>query len=144
MKKIIFFAAIISGSLSLGVHVSTHLGVNVEEAFPAVMGLHAGIFLLFIPMIVMLRKNPEIQRYEQQPWHEKMRNPFGLWTVALAHCPLPLKILTGVCLLYAIINFMTGMSDRNLSILNYFSGMWMAFYSFILSISYPFRPQQVL
>lgn len=144
MKKVIFYAAVIAWSLSALAHVSSRLGVDVEEAFPYVMALHAGLFLLLIPLIVMLKKNPEIEKYEQQSWNEKMRNPFRFWEIALANCPLAIKILAGICFLYAIINVSTGMTDRNLPVVTFFSGMWMAFYAIILAISYPFRPKEVL
>jgi hypothetical protein len=144
VKKIIFYTSLIAWVLSLIVHVSARMGENVEKAFPAVMGLHFGIFLLLIPTIIMLRKNPEIQEFEKKNWNERARNPLRFWELALSHCPLALKILTAVCFLYSVVNLMTGVSGKDLPVVTSFSGMWIAFYAVIVSISYPFKPREVL
>jgi hypothetical protein len=43
--------------LSLVVHVSAALGVDVAARFPGVWLLHVGIFVVFLPLVIVLRRD---------------------------------------------------------------------------------------
>lgn len=56
MNRPIALVALLGFLLSLGVHVTALLGIDVSEKMPFVWGLHVGIFAVFIPFVFSIRK----------------------------------------------------------------------------------------
>ena len=118
--------------LSLVVHFASSLGLPV----PAVaMGLHVGIFLVWIPAILV-----SIPMTRDVPHKD-------FWRAALRGCPKWMRIMVYVFFGYAILNFalflcgaFQGPADATggapPSILKGFSGHWMAFYATALAMFY--------
>ncbi len=77
--------------VSLWVHVSALRGVDVSRAYPQVWGLHAGLFVVFLPMVFasrrLLGRKPTMRR-----WRDLLPRPVGL--------------LCGAIFIYAIVNFL--------------------------------------
>lgn len=139
MQKILFYGSLTGLVASAIVHLYALTGIDLTESYPFVMGLHAGIFVVIIPTVLMLKKNPNVQRYEAQSWNEKMRNPFGLWKVLLNDCPLSFKLIAGVIVLYAFASFLVRMATRDAMTILLFSGHWMAIYALLSAITYPYK-----
>jgi hypothetical protein len=172
MKKILFYTAITGWSLGLLVHLLSIAGINVSDNFPFVWLLHIGIFVVWIPAIFELRKNPELKEREQSGLLKQMK-PFGYWKIIFKDKPVWLSVLAIAGLVYAFFNFMfftfqqTGSTDfqngqyilhnhgqliRTISIAEYnqfkaditrgFSGHWMAFYGFAAAVLFPVKESE--
>ena len=154
MKKLLFILTATCWTISLSIHIVSLTGFDVATWFPYVWALHIGVFVVFIPALLILRK------FQHTP-HPTYRSYFsGL--------PRWLIILTVACCLYAVINFFLfafsfhgtatirdgqyvllrhGSIIKTLTELEYrwhnsqavrlFSGHWMAFYSLAMIILYP-------
>jgi hypothetical protein len=77
--------------ISLLVHVSTFLGIDPMEKWPGVMFIHLAIFPPFIAALFCANRTAG-------PKH-------GAQDRVMSCSPLWLKILTGVCFAYALVNF---------------------------------------
>lgn len=88
--------SIIGFVLSLLAHGATFLGMNPQQAFPWVWALHLGIFAALLPLLFILK--------------QKTGAPFGrIDTRAIARTVPPwLKIVCGIFIAYAAVNFALG------------------------------------
>ncbi len=57
MHRLIAIVSLLGFTLALVVHIAALLGIDVAEYFPSVWGLHIGVFIVFIPLILHSRKN---------------------------------------------------------------------------------------
>ena len=90
MTSLLALVACLGLLLSLTVHVAALLGFNVSEQVPLVWLLHVGIFIVFIPFVILSRKV-----LGSKPTFAQVRKLFPGWVVAL-----------GVLIFaYAIVNF---------------------------------------
>ena len=90
MTSLLALVACLGLLLSLTVHVTALLGFNVSEQVPLVWLLHVGIFVVFIPFVILSRKV-----LGSKPTFAQVRKLFPGWVVAL-----------GVLIFaYAIVNF---------------------------------------
>jgi len=145
VARIVFAGLALAGFLlSAWVHVSALRGVDVSQAWPQVWGLHVGLFVVFVPMVLAIRR--QFGRGAARPrWRELL--------------PRPVALLCGAVVVYAAVNFgvvfmrMPGSSVKehdgqcvvidhgvrrtlsdgecaafHTSVLRMFSGHWMAFY----------------
>jgi hypothetical protein len=91
MNRLFALAALLGFMLSLIVHVTALFGIDVSAQVPYVWFLHVGIFVVFVPFVLMSRKvlgtNPSVAQ---------IRETFPGWVVAVG----------GVIFAYAIINFL--------------------------------------
>ncbi len=118
--------------LSLGAHIGALLGLNVPSA---AMGLHIGIFIVWIPAVIT--SNFSLT---------KRCNRKDFWKVVLRGAPKWMQYMTYGFLYYALFNFaifiFSAPSDPSSaggtppSVVRGFSGHWMAFYSAALAILY--------
>ena len=56
LLPIFLILALLGLLLSLAVHASALAGIDVQDRFPAVMLLHVGIFVVFVPAIMAAKK----------------------------------------------------------------------------------------
>lgn len=59
MKRVLAIIAFVGFFLSLMVHLTTFLGIDPSKRAPFVWGLHVGIFIVFIPMLIYQRSEPK-------------------------------------------------------------------------------------
>lgn len=162
MKKTLCIIAGIGFVLGLIVHLISLAGIYIGDKVPYIWGLHIGVFIVWLPAILELRKNPDLK----QPSFGTMTNPFKFFGTIFKDKPKPLMIISVVFFFYAIINFSLSMQAgeggvpdimdgkfiinnhgsiiRELTEVEYnrmraneirgFSGHWMAFYSFAMGI----------
>jgi hypothetical protein len=119
--------------LSLTVHILSFFG-NQFGGNALFMGLHVGIFPLWIPIVLIAQKMSGGAR----------RKDF--WKIALSGCPPWMRNMTYGFFIYAIVNFAIfivlsmmhpqpkGGGAPTAEVLHGFSGHWMAFYSAGLAI----------
>jgi hypothetical protein len=132
----VFLALALAGlALSLIAHVTAQFGVSPPTG-PATWGLHVGIFVVFIPAVIVSR------RLVPNPTKEK-----DWWKEALRGCPRWVGWVSGGFFAYAVVNFfrpmvfglppkVPGGGPTPPEVFRTFSGHWMAFYSAAAAILY--------
>jgi hypothetical protein len=172
MTRFLFYFAITGLALAIVVHLLSVARINVSEYCPFVWVLHLGIFVVWFPTVLSLRKNEDFIEYQQSGWLNRM-NPFAFFKAILKNTPIWLSVLAAGGFVYAIINFallMTpqegnvvvqegtyaivkhGTMVRKLSEQEYnyfqakdvrvFSGHWIAFYGIAAAVIFPFRKKE--
>lgn len=128
IKKIFFFISVTGWILGLIGHIQAITG-HVSNAF---MILHFGIFIVWLPAVLCLKKEAGNSIPEFFNYFKAM--PAPVW----------LKIIAIACFVYAIVNFLLFMApfqaspENDPDIIRGFSGHWMAFYGMAALILYPF------
>lgn len=118
---------------SLATHLLALAG-SLPPGGNAVFGLHLGIFVLWIPVVLLgLRVN----------WVQRSR---GAWRNVLAGCPTWMRYVTAGLFVYAIVNFFLAFAEVDArpgdddalssAVLRGFSGHWMLFYGVAFAVLY--------
>ena len=172
MKKFLFYFAATGWTLGLIVHILSLADYDVEDKVPFVWILHLGIFVVWLPTILNLRKNEEFIAYRKSKMMNRM-NPFGFLKIIFKQTPIWLRIIAIGGFLYAGINFMLfitsqhgtpGIQDGQYILHNHgyviktlteqeyhhykanivrgFSGHWLVFYGLAAAVLYPFNKQK--
>lgn len=169
MQKPLFYLAIAGWTLGLIVHLFSLADVDVTDKVPFIWVLHLGIFVVWLPAVLKLRKDEELKAYQQSDFWSRM-NPLGFYKIIFRHTPTWLIIIAIGGFFYAMINFWLFM-DSHLGtpdikdgqyVIQYrgelvkilteqeyihykanevrgFSGHWLVFYGFAAAILYPFN-----
>lgn len=95
MNRVFGLAALLGFSLSLIVHLCALSGIDVVARVPAVWLLHLGIFVVFFPFVISMRKT-----LGPKPSFAHIRAAFPPWIVMLG-CAL---------LAYTVVNFILFMA----------------------------------
>ncbi len=171
MKQFLFWVAVLGWTLGLIVHILSLADIDVTERIPFVWILHLGIFVVWIPAILVLRKNEDLRKLQKSGLLTRM-NPFGFFKIIFKNVPRWLIVIAIVGFFYAIINFMLfvatqrGVPDiqngqyvlqshgtliKTLTEQEYhhfkanevrgFSGHWIAFYGIAMAVLFPFKLQ---
>jgi hypothetical protein len=163
MKKIFFTVAVIGFIFSLIIHIYSILGIDlIGNAY--IIGF-IGVFIVFIPAILELKKNDGLK---------KNKNPIIFLKIVFRNTPNWLKVLTFIAFVYTMVNFWLHMNIseggvpsiidgeyvlhnhgdiiKNLTEEEYnkyeantvrgFTGHMIFFYFFSLSILYPFNKSE--
>lgn len=122
--------------LSLIVHTAAWMGVDVERQFPFVWGLHIGIFVMIVPMMIAM----EITSVDDKARLRGSRSGITSFVTGMAKRPVPdfVNVMFGGFFYYIVVNFMLnwlmgffgigdGMSSPGFA-MRMFSGHWMFFY----------------
>jgi hypothetical protein len=104
MKKVLFYFALTGWTSSLIVHLLSLADIDVSETIPFVWFLHIGIFVVWFPVVFELKKNEELQAYQQSGILNKM-NQIGLLKIIFKDTPTWIIIIVAGGFFYAIINF---------------------------------------
>lgn len=81
MKKICWFAAVTGLILGFVIHIMSLSGIYAGEFFP-VWFLHIGIFVVWIPAIIELKKKPQLSEVEYLKLRaNEVRGFSGHWMV---------------------------------------------------------------
>lgn len=165
MKKTLCYIAGLGLILGFIVHIVSLIGIYIGDKFPYIWALHIGVFIVWIPAILELRKNPEIKN----PNFKTSINPFKFFRIIFKDTPRPVMIISIIFFFYASINFWLftqassggvpevidgkyvinnhGSIIKELTESEYFkmkandirgfSGHWMAFYGLAVGILWP-------
>jgi hypothetical protein len=90
--------AILGLVASAAAHFATFFGVDAREVFAPVLLLHVGIFVVWIPAVVLQRRGAPA---------DSEGNRSGGVSEVFPHAPRWMQVLTGVLFAYAIVNFIT-------------------------------------
>ncbi len=169
MKIALFWAAVTGWTLGLLVHILSIFDVDVESKFPYIWLLHIGIFVVWIPAILELKKNEKIKAFQSSGIRNRMR-PIALFKALCEGVPSWIVVIAVVGFYYAIVNFVMfigsesgtpavkdghyyldahGQWIRDITEREYhhykaagirgFSGHWVAFYGLAAAVLYPFK-----
>ena len=169
MKKFLFWFAALGWMAGLIVNVLSVADIDITEKVPFIWILHVGIFVVWIPTILKLRKNEELKLFQKSGVLTRT-NPTGFFKIILKNMPTWLIIISAIGFIYAIINFMLfaagqpGVPDiqngqyvlqnhgqliRTLTEQEYhhykaneargFSGHWIAFYGMAMAVLFPYK-----
>ena len=155
MTHLLALVALIGFLLSLAVHVAALFGIDVAAKIPLVWALHVGIFVVFIPFIIL---SPKV--LGSKPAFADVRQLFPGWVMALGVVIFAYVILNFLLFILATQGGSPSIRDgkfvlqdhgrliRELTASEYtsfkanevrgFSGHWLAFY-FILFAYFLFR-----
>ena len=140
MKKFLFYFAVTGWTLGLIVHLLSIAEFDISDKVPFVWVLHIGIFVVWIPMVLSLRKNEELNNYQQSSVLNRV-NPFGFFKIIFKQTPIWLIVIAIGGFFYAMLNFLLFMNSAQANELRGFSGHWIAFYGIAAAVLYPFNNQ---
>jgi hypothetical protein len=171
MKKILFWTAVFGWTASLLVHLLAIAHIDARHYVPPAMLLHIGIFVVWVPAILELRRNKTFQQFEGSGFGNRL-NPVKSFNAMMTGTPAPMRLLAIAGFFYAIANFLFFMTAHNASpdimdgryvlhnhgkIVRYiskgeyesgelwelraFSGHWIAFYGMAAAILFPFKKE---
>ena len=171
MRKFLFYFAVTGWTLGLIVHLVSLLGIDVTEKIPFIWILHIGIFVVWLPTILNLRKNEKLKEFSQSGLLTRM-NPLVFFKMIFQNTPTWLTLIAISGFLYAIVNFMLFMTSQlgvpdvkdgqyilqnhgqliktlteqeyhhyKANQLRGFSGHWIAFYGIAMVVLFPFHEQ---
>jgi hypothetical protein len=131
---VFFFVVAATGFvLSVTAHLAALFGLP-QPLGDAVMGLHIGIFVVWLPAVMV--GNQLVKDFQQKDF----------WKAALRGCPPWMRGLTFAVFVYAVLNFfmfialaparVKGQKADTRSDVRGFSGHWMAFYAAGASLLY--------
>jgi hypothetical protein len=104
MRKFLFFFAVCGWTLGLAAHLLSLAGIDVADKFPLIWLLHVGVFIVWIPIILYLRKNEELKSFQMQRTIGKLYRS-GFYKIIFKDAPFWMKIVAVGGLFYAFINF---------------------------------------
>lgn len=164
MNRFFFYLALLGWFLSLAAHLKALAGVDVAAQMPYVWGLHVGIFAVFIPAILKLRKNEEFKQLPKQAFFVRM-NPVNTFRIMFKDTPDWFAFIALAGFVYALFNFLYlvlpigdflhGRAIDTTSLLpnshvpdatsiRLFSGHWIAFYGISAAILYPSNDHEIV
>ncbi|MCU0350347.1 MAG: hypothetical protein MUF43_05880 [Flavobacterium sp.] len=111
MKKYLFYFALTGWTLGIIVHMLSLADIDVTEKVPFVWFLHFGIFVVWIPVVLDLKKNEELQQYQQSGMPNRM-NPIKFFKIIFKETPTWMIIIAGAGFFYASINFTLFISSQ--------------------------------
>jgi hypothetical protein len=168
MKKFLFFFAVTGWILAVTAHLLSLADYDVNEQFPFVWILHVGIFIVWIPTVLNLKKNEELKELKLSGANQR-----AFLKAVFKNTPAWMTVIAIAGMLFAVANFMLFMFDgargvalirngqyvldnhgqviKTLTLQEYnhqrashirgFSGHWIAFYGIAAALSYPFGKQ---
>lgn len=160
MNRIFGLTALLGFIISLVVHISALLGIDVLTGFPYVWLLHLGIFVLFVPFVFSSRKT-----LGAKPTLTEIRAAFPTWVVVLGVCICAYAVLNFALFMLATAGGSPSIQDGKYLLLNHgkfvreltsgeyaafrinevrgFSGHWLVFY-FVPFAYFAFRKKPTL
>jgi len=164
-KKIFFYFAIIGWGLSLSVNIFSILNYNVEEKYPYVFLLHIGIFIVWLPAMIIMMKNNKSKK--EGLFDFSFINPFTFFKSMFGYAPIWLRTVAITGFFYAFVNFFISFgfpsfipgqnvlhdeeySEQRIENVDHneanttrgFSGHWLAFYGIAAAVLYPYRRKE--
>jgi hypothetical protein len=171
MKKFLFYFAVLGWTLGLIVHLLSLADVDVTDKVPFVWVLNIGIFVVWLPTVLILKKNEELKEYQRSGKFNRT-NPLEFFKILFRQTPTWLTIIAIGCFFYSIINFILFTTSqpgtpyiqdgqyilrdhaqliKTLTEQEYhhykanqmrgFSGHWLVFYGLAAAVLFPFNRQ---
>lgn len=172
MKKLLFYTAVCGWIAGLTIHLLSITGINSIDTGPVFWILHAGIVVVWVPTVLLVKRDEELRTFQQSAKQNRV-NPVVFLKIVFRRTPTWLMVIAAAGFLYTIINFMVVMMGqegvatdlggtyvlqnhgkliRVLTEQEYqyykametrgFSGHWMAFYGIAAAVLFPFNSQK--
>jgi hypothetical protein len=106
MKKVLFFLALIGWTLALMVYIVSLIGVDIADKIPFIWLIHVGVFIVWLPTVLLMRKNEEIKQANTL----KRMNPVDMFKIMFKGTPTWLVYIAIGGFAYGIIHFLFFMS----------------------------------
>ena len=123
MKYVFFYLAIIGWTLGLIVHLLSIADYNAADKVPFIWLLHVGIFIVWLPAVLMLTKNKELKAFRQLG-SLKQLNPIVASKIFFGQTPTWLTIIAVAGFFYAIINFVLFMTTSQMGVPDFKNGQY--------------------
>jgi hypothetical protein len=171
MRKFLFYFAITGWTLGLIVHLLSLADNDITDKVPFVWVLHIGILVVWIPVVLDLKKNEELKAFQQSGMMNRM-NPVGFFKIIFKQTSAWLTVFAIGGFIYAFVNFMFFMASQNGTLgiedgqyilhnhgqliktlteqeyhhyraneVRGFSGHWIAFYGLATAVLFPLNRQ---
>jgi len=169
MRFVLFWAAVVGWTMALIAHVCSLADIDVQEKIPYIWGLHIGVFLIWIPMVYVLKNSGGVNPFQASEVR-RSGNPIRFFKTLAEGTPSWIVGIAVVGLVYAFANFFVfffaqggtpavrdgqyylhshGQWIRNITEKEYhhykaatirgFSGHWIAFYGIAVAMLYPYK-----
>lgn len=169
MRIFFFYFAVLGWFLSLILQLLLFADVDVQSQYSFTWLLHVGVFVVWIPSILLLRKD------NKECFTLKSYNPITFWRFIFKDTPVWLIVIAMGGFLYAWVSFMlhfisidgvVSIIDGQYVIHNHgsiikvlteqeyhyyhikeqisFSGIWLTFYGIAMAILYPFNTSKIV
>jgi hypothetical protein len=102
MNRFLFHLAVVLYAVSVAVHANTFIRIVPTNSLPWIWVLHVGIFVVFIPGVLGIKKTTKIQKVGLFDFYGNWRAQKEIF---LDGIPIGLKVLIGASFIYAIVNF---------------------------------------
>ena len=123
MKNVFFYFAITGWTLGLIIHLLSIADYNTAEKVPFIWFLHIGIFIVWLPAVLILTKNEELKAFRQSGLLKQL-NPIAATKIFFGQTPTWLTIIAVAGFFYAIINGMFFMVTTQLGALDIKNGQY--------------------
>jgi hypothetical protein len=111
MMKFLFYFALTGWTLGLLVHLLSLADIDVTEFVPFVWVLHIGLFVVWIPAVLDLKNNEELQEFQQGDFLQRM-NSFAYFKIVFKNTPTWMTIIAIGSFFYAGLNFLLFMTSQ--------------------------------
>ena len=171
MKKLLFYFAITGWALALIVHALSIADFDIRDNVPFVWVLHFGVFVVWLPTVLILNKIEELNENQQSGILNRL-NPFGFVKTICKQTPTWITVIAIGGFIYNMFNFWLfkasvqggpDIMDGQYILQNhgkliaylteqeyhhyranevrFFSGFWLAFYGIAAAVLFPFKRQ---
>lgn len=124
MKQILFYFAFTGWSVALIVHLLSIAEYNAAENFPFIWLLHIGVFVVWLPAVLILIKNEELKAFRQSG-SLKQLNPIAASKIFFGQTPTWMTIIAVAGFFYAIVNFVLFMTSSHMGVPDIKNGQYM-------------------
>ncbi|MBI1184987.1 hypothetical protein GC194_11995 [bacterium] len=100
-----FYLAFAGWLLAVATNLLAWLGINVADYVPFIWGLHIGIFVVWIPTVLFLKRNEKINEQLESVANTTFKGRMEYYKILFEHTPKWITIAAVVGLAYAVINF---------------------------------------
>ncbi|MDB5137515.1 MAG: hypothetical protein JWP37_4118 [Mucilaginibacter sp.] len=156
INKVLFYIAAVGWLCALYINLYALQGVDLSAKYYTVWLLHAGVFFVWIPAVLELRKNEEWKQLRSNSRSNAIR-PFGFYRILLKGVPAWLTMLFYGCLIYTFCSFiyfnfnLSGFINtrhqvseitarqKDVNTISLFSAVWLFFYCTAATILYPYK-----
>ena len=111
MKTFLFYFAVTGWTISIIVHSLALTGIDATSKIPFVWLLHVGIFVVWLPAVLKLRKNPDLAALQQSGIAGQM-NPFAFFQAIFKYTPTWISAVAIMGFFYAVINLTLFMASQ--------------------------------
>jgi hypothetical protein len=135
MRRLFFYLALLGFALSVMAHITSFVIPNIEKLFPLIWALHFGVFIVFFPAMLEVKK----RAYLEELTIRRMMNPIAFFKFWFKNTPGWFIIITFVTMAYSSIYAQMQGDNPSINVISWFSSVWLVFYTLSASILFPYQ-----